>query len=250
MITTKTEREIEIMKEGGNILKETLSMIKGKVKPGAKTEDIDTSVYNFIKEHNAEPSFLGYHNFPKSTCISINEEVVHGIPGNRELREGDIVSVDIGVFYKGFHTDAAITLPVGNVTKEDHHLINTAKESLLNGLKKIKEGNKIGDIASAIQKTAEDKNYSVVRDCTGHGIGKNLHEEPSVPNFGKADDGPILRSGYTLAVEPMVNAGSSEVLTLEDGWTIVTKDRKKSAHFEFTVLVSKEGYENLTPIAI
>lgn len=249
MITIKTKEEIEIMKESGKILKEIFENLKEKVKPGVKTEELDEAAYNIMLKRNAEPSFLGYHKFPKSICTSINEEVVHGIPGSRQLKEGDILSIDVGVFYEGFHTDAALTLPIGKITDEDRKLVDTAKESLFVGLKQVKEGNRVGDIASSIQRKVEKEGFSVVRDCTGHGIGRELHEDPSVPNFGEANSGPVFKEGYTLAIEPMVNAGGYQVETLDDDWTIVTRDKKKSAHFEFTILVLNGGFENLTPIA-
>lgn len=250
MIKIKKEREIEILKEGGLILKKIIEKLRDSVKPGIKTKELDDKAYKMIIENNAKPSFLNYQGYPKSICTSINEEVVHGIPGERALKEGDIVGIDLGVFYKGYHTDAAVTVPVGKISEEDSNLIKETKKSLYRGLNKVKEGNKIGDIASAIQSYVEANNYSVVRDCTGHGIGADLHEDPSVPNYGKAGQGIILKEGMVLAIEPMVNLGSYEIITLEDGWTIVTSDGKKSAHFEFTIKVTKNGYENLTPINI
>ena len=238
------------MREGGEILKKVMDALKEEVKPGISTEYLDELASQLIKKYDANPSFLNYQGYPKSICTSINNEVVHGIPSsNRILKEGDILSLDIGIFYKGYHTDAALTLPVGNISEENRKLINIAKNSLLSGLKKVKEGNRIGDISYEIQKSVEEKGYSVVKSCTGHGIGRDLHEDPAIPNFGKADYGPYLKEGMTLAIEPMVNEGDFQVQTDDDGWTIRTCDGKNSAHFEFTVLVLRKGYENLTPIS-
>ncbi|OIP23023.1 type I methionyl aminopeptidase [bacterium CG_4_10_14_0_2_um_filter_33_32] len=250
MINIKDQKQIKIMREGGEILKKVMDALKEEVKPGISTEYLDELASQLIKKYDANPSFLNYQGYPKSICTSINNEVVHGIPSsNRILKEGDILSLDIGIFYKGYHTDAALTLPVGNISEENRKLINIAKNSLLSGLKKVKEGNRIGDISYEIQKSVEEKGYSVVKSCTGHGIGRDLHEDPAIPNFGKADYGPYLKEGMTLAIEPMVNEGDFQVQTDDDGWTIRTCDGKNSAHFEFTVLVLRKGYENLTPIS-
>lgn len=250
MITKKSEEEIKIMREGGIILKNIIRTLKRKIKPGVSTEELNQLALELIKKYKAKPSFLGYNNFPKVICTSINEEVVHGVPGQRKLKRGDIVGLDVGILYKGMHTDAAVTYPVGEVSKEDKKLIDVTKKSLFLGLRQIREGKRIGDMSSTIQKFVEREGFSVVRACTGHGIGKDLHEDPSVPNFGEPKSGSILKEGYTLAIEPMVNAGDFKVKTLDDGWTITTCDGKKSSHFEFTVLVKKRGYENLTPIDI
>jgi len=250
MINIKDQKQIKIMREGGEILKKVMDALKEEVKPGISTEYLDELASQLIKKYDANPSFLNYQGYPKSICTSINNEVVHGIPSsNRILKEGDILSLDIGIFYKGYHTDAALTLPVGNISEENRKLINIAKNSLLSGLKKVKEGNIIGNISYENQKSVEKKGYSVVKSCTGHGIGRDLHEDPAIPNFGKADYGPYLKEGMTLAIEPMVNEGDFQVQTDDDGWTIRTCDGKNSAHFEFTVLVLRKGYENLTPIS-
>ncbi len=247
-MTQKTKEEIKIMKEGGKILARVMESLRKTIKPGVTTGKLDELAEALILKYNAKPSFLGYHGFPKSICASINEEVVHGIPSDKELKEGDIVSLDVGIFYKGFHTDAAATFPVGKISKNDKKLIDVTKKSLLLGLKEIKDGKRVGDISFSVQKAIEKQGFSVVKDCTGHGIGKNLHEDPPIPNFGKRGEGPVLKEGYTLAIEPMANAGDFLVKTAEDGWTIKTLDGKKSAHFELTVLVKKRGYENLVPI--
>jgi len=247
-MTIKTQEEIKIMREGGRILVRVMEELKKAIKPGITTGELDKLAEELILKYEAKPSFLDYHGFPKTICTSINEEVVHGIPGLKKLKEGDIVSVDIGIFYKGFHTDAAATFPVGKISKDDERLIDVTKKSLFSGLKEIKEGKKIGDISSAIQQFIEKQGLSVVKDCTGHGIGRHLHEDPSVPNFGNPQEGPVLKEGATLAIEPMVNAGDFKVKTLDDDWTISTLDGEKSAHFELTVLVLSKGYENLTPL--
>lgn len=250
MIPVKNQKEIKIMREGGKILAEIFETLKNNVKPDVRTEELDTLAHNLILKNNAQPSFLGYNNYPKSICTSINSEVVHGIPNSRKLKEGDILSLDIGVLYNGFHVDAAMTLPIGHISEEDKRLIESARKSLFVGLGAIKSRARIGDISEAIQKSIESDKFSVVRDCTGHGVGKSLHEEPSIPNFGDKNTGPFLSEGNTIALEPMVNVGTFEVRTLDDSWTIRTSDGKKSAHFELTVLVLKNSYENLTPIEI
>lgn len=250
MITIKNKKEIKIMKEGGQILKKVFEILEEEVKPGISTEHLNNMAERIIFENNAKPSFLGYQGFPKSICTSINEEVVHGIPDLKKLKEGDIVGLDIGVLYKGLHTDAALTLPVGKISKKDEELIGATKKSLLEGLKQIKAGRRIGDLSSVIQKVIEKEGFSVVRECTGHGVGRSLHEDPSIPNYGDPGTGLILEEGLTLAIEPMANIGDFKVETLDDGWTIKTIDNQKSAHFEFTVLVLKKGFENLTPIEI
>jgi len=250
MIDVKSKEDIEAMREGGSILGRVMEALKIEVKPGVSTGELDNLAKNLILKNNAQSSFLGYNGYPKSICTSINEEVVHGIPSSRKLKEGDILSLDAGIFYKGFHTDVALTLPVGEISPEDKKLVDSAKKGLFAGLKKVKEGIRIGDISSAIQKSIENDGFSVIRDCTGHGIGKELHEEPSVPNYGEPGTGEILKEGNTIAIEPMACFGNFPVKTQEDGWTIVTSDGKKSAHFEFTILVRNNDYENLTPVEI
>lgn len=236
-----------LAKQCGAILSEVLKTLKTKVRPGITTSYLDEIAFSIIDKNNAKPSFLGYEGFPKTICTSINEEVVHGIPSKRVLQNGDIIGIDAGVFYKGYHTDAAITLPVGSVSKKDAKLISTTKESLKIGLKEVKDGARIGNIGSAIQKIAEINGFSVVRDLTGHGIGKSLHEDPSIPNFGDKNTGEFIHEGQLLAIEPMLNSGDFKIKLLEDGWTFSTIDRMKSAHFETTVLVTKNGYENIVP---
>lgn len=247
-MSVKNQEEIGKMRLGGKILVEVLAEIVEKVKPGITTQELNDYAERKIKKKNAQPSFLEYQGFPKSICTSINEEIVHGIPSDRRLEEGDILSIDLGIFYQGFHTDAALTVPVGRVSEKDALLIKTTRESLINGLSEIKDGVSLGSLGYRIQKTAEDKGFSVVRDLTGHAVGRELHEDPSIPNFGDLGSGQLIGKGETLAIEPMLNQGEWKTKTKEDGWTVITIDGKKSAHFESTVLVTEKGCENLTPI--
>lgn len=232
------------MKEAGHLNYLCHKMIEGEIKPGITTAYLDDLAYNFIKSHNAEPSFKDYNGFPGSICTSVNEEVVHGIPSNRVLKEGDIISVDIGVYYKGYHSDAARTYPVGEISSEKSNLLRNTEEALMRGLNEIKNGVRLGNVCSAIEKHAKKSNLSVIRELVGHGVGKNLHEDPDVPNYG--DSPVILKTGMVIAVEPMLNLGTREIYQLDDDWTIVTEDNKPSAHFEHTVLVTDNGYEILT----
>lgn len=248
MIYLKSAREIDFMRVAGRIVAETLLKIEEHVKPGVTTSHIDKIAEDYIVSCGAHPSFKGLYGFPATICASVNEEVVHGIPGNRVLKEGDIISVDIGACYKGFHGDAARTFPVGKVSDEDMKLIEVTKNSFYEGLKVALPGNRIGDIAHTIQTYVESFNYGVVRDYVGHGIGKEMHEEPPVPNYGKAGKGVKLVKGMALAIEPMVNAGSYAVKELNDGWTVVTYDGEKSAHYENTIVITEDGHEILTVI--
>ena len=247
MIVVKTSREILIMKEAGRISSSALKLAGEAVEPGISTFEIDMLVKKYIESQGASPSFLGYNGFPASTCISLNSTVIHGIPSkNCIIRQGDIVSIDIGACFNGFHGDNAWTFPCGDISKEARNLLDATKESLYKGIKMAKAGNRIGDISNAIQKYAESRSYSVVRQFVGHGVGASLHEDPSVPNFGSAGRGPRLCAGMTIAIEPMVNVGSSEVKILEDDWTTVTVDGKLSAHFEHSVVITKDGPVILT----
>lgn len=246
MISIKSEREIELLKIAGDIVGQTHNYLKQFVKPGITTKELDELAYNFILEHDATPSFKGYDGFPASICASINDEVVHGIPGNRVLREGDIISLDIGACYKGYHGDSAWTYPVGRISKNRENLLKWTEESLFEGLKAIKNGARIGDIGYNIESYARKHNLGVVKELVGHGVGTDVHEEPDVPNYGKKNTGIVLKSGMVIAVEPMLNLGSADVCMLDDGWTIVTDDGKPSAHFEHTVLVTDDGYLILT----
>lgn len=244
MIYLKSESEIDKMREAALLVSRTLAEVAKEIKPGVETGLLDRTAEDFIKKHNARPAFKGYggkHNpFPATLCISVNEEVVHGIPGKRKLQEGDIVSVDCGVEKNGYFGDHAYTFMVGDCDEKTRQLLKVTLESLYKGIEKSIHGNKMGDIGSAIQNHCEKNGFGVVRDLVGHGIGKNMHEDPSVPNYGKAGKGERLRSGMTLAIEPMITAGTFKVTTLKDGWTIITRDGSNAAHFEHDVVV-REG---------
>ena len=246
MIHYKTEEEVEIIKEGAEILGRAHGEVAKFVKPGIKTLDLDKLAEEFIRDHGAVPSFKNYNGFPGSLCISVNENVVHGFPGKYELREGDIISIDCGVYFKGYHSDSAYTYPVGEVSEEVIQLLKVTKESLYKGIESAVIGNRIGDIANAIQRHVEQYNYGVVRELVGHGVGKNLHESPEVPNYGKRGKGPLLKEGLVIAIEPMINLGTKNVVQESDGWTIRTSDRQPSAHFEHMVAVFKDRTEVLT----
>ena len=248
-VTIKTPREIELMREAGRILAEVHNELGKIIKPGISTLEIDKVGEKLIRSFGCEPSFLNYNGYPASICVSVNEEVVHGIPSaKRILKEGDIVSLDAGVIYKGYHSDAARTHAVGNVSAEAAKLIEVTKQSFFEGIKFAKPGNHLHDISNAIGKYAESFGYGVVRDLVGHGIGSHLHEDPPIPNYGEPGHGPILREGMTLAIEPMVLQGNKECYILNDGWTVKTRDGKLASHHENTIVVTKEGYEILTKL--
>ena len=246
MIIIKSSNEIQGIKDASKILTETFEYIKDIIKEGMRTKELDSKIDHFIKKKKASPAFKGYRGFPASSCISINEVVIHGIPGEQRIKEGDLVGIDIGVQYQGFFSDAAYTFGIGNLTEEDNKLIETTKKALYNAIGQIKNNNRVGDISHVVQETAENAGFNVVRDFVGHGVGKKLHEDPPVPNFGKSGIGPRLKNGMTIAVEPMINAGSYEVTLSDDGWTVKTRDGKTSAHFEHTILVADEQAEVLT----
>ena len=248
MIIIKNHDEIALMKKAGRIVGETLLLLEKEVKPGVTTADLDRMAEEFITKHGAKPSFKGLYGFPSSLCISVNEQVIHGFPGAYVLKEGDIVSIDCGAFFNGFHGDAARTFPVGNISVDAQKLIDITRESFFEGIKFAKEGNKLTDISYGIQSYVEAAGFSVVRDFVGHGIGRKVHEDPNVPNFGKSGRGPKLLEGMVLAIEPMVNAGTYKVKTLKDGWTVVTADSSLSAHYENTVAILSDGPEILTLI--
>lgn len=242
MVVLKTRREIELMREAGKISAMALKVAGEAVKPGVSTLEIDTVARKYIESQGAVPNFLGLYGFPATACISINNEVIHGIPSkDRILKEGDIVSIDLGARKNGYNGDNAATFAVGNVSDEAQRLIDTTREALYVGLKQAVPGNRIGDIGHAVQVYCEERGYGVVRDFVGHGIGKELHEDPSVPNYGSPGRGVRLLPGMTIAVEPMINQGTWEVDQLSDGWTVVTKDGKLAAHFEHTVAITKDG---------
>ncbi len=249
MISRKSKREIDLMKEAGRIVAVAHKAVKDMVKPGLTTADIDQLVEKIVRDHDAIPSFKGYGGFPGSACTSINEEVVHGIPSKKRfLKEGDIVKVDIGADYKGYHGDSAWTYPVGKISNEARDLLEATEGSLFAGLNEIKAGKRLSDISHAVQAYAESKGYSVVREFVGHGVGRKLHEDPQIPNYGPAGKGPVLKPGMTLAIEPMINIGKKDVQVQSDEWTAVTQDGSLSAHFEHTILVTEESYLILTAL--
>lgn len=246
MIILKSNREIDLMREAGRIVALALEKMRTSVKPGITTADLDRIAEEVITENGARPLFKGYGGFPASICTSVNEEVVHGIPSLRLLNSGDIISIDIGAEKNGYCGDAAVTLPVGEVSEEALNLLQVTKTALEKGIEKACPGNRLSDISHAVQSYAESHGFSVVREYVGHGIGTKMHEDPKVPNFGPPGRGPRLETGMVLAIEPMVNQGTYQVEVLQDGWTVVTRDRKLSAHFEHTVAVTDNGPEILT----
>ena len=246
MISIKSDYEISLMRKAGNIVYRTHKYLEPYVKPGITTKELDKLAYDFIISQDATPSFLNYEGFPASICTSINEEVVHGIPSNRKLKNGDIIGIDIGANYKGYHGDSAWSYKVGSVSKEKEYLLEHTEKALFEGLNQIKPGNHIGDISNAIETYANEHKLGVVRELVGHGVGNHLHEEPDVPNYGKKGTGPVLKEGMTIAVEPMLNLGTHKIYILDDDWTIITRDGKPSAHFEHSVVVTKDGYRILT----
>jgi methionyl aminopeptidase len=248
MIICKTQREIEIMREAGRIVALTHQELKKHIKPGITTKELDEIAEATIRSYDAIPSFKGYNGFPGSVCASINEELVHGIPGSRVLKDGDIISIDIGAKYNGYHGDSAWSFPVGNISSDAQKLLDVTENSLFEGLKLAKPGNRLLDISHAIQKYVEDNGYSIVEEYVGHGVGQNLHEDPPIPNYGQPNRGPLLKKGMTLAIEPMVNQGKRYVRTLPDNWTVVTADKKLCAHFEHTIVIIDNGYEILTQV--
>ncbi|UOQ44597.1 type I methionyl aminopeptidase [Halobacillus salinarum] len=246
MINIKTPRELEIMREAGKIVALTHQELKRYIQPGVTTGELDEIAEQFIRSKDAIPSFKGYNGFRGSICASVNEELVHGIPGNRKLNEGDIISIDIGAKYQGYHGDSAWTYPVGITDETTDKLLEVTEESLYKGLAEAKPGERLSNISHAIQTYVEEQGFSIVREYVGHGVGKELHEAPQIPHYGPPDKGPRLKPGMVLAIEPMVNAGSRYVKTLADRWTVVTQDGKMCAHFEHTIAITEEGYEILT----
>lgn len=249
MISIKSEREIELMKVAGRIVGLAHQEVAKHIKPGITTLEIDRIVEEVVRDNDAIPSFKGYGGFPGSACTSVNEQVVHGIPSRKvKLKDGDIISVDIGAQYKGYHGDSAWTYQVGEISDEKKQLMEVTKQSLFEGLKYAKAGNHLSDISHAIQVYAESFGYGVVRDFVGHGLGKQLHEDPQIPNYGLPGKGPILKAGMTVAIEPMINMGRKEVKVLRDNWTTVTIDKKPSAHYEHSILITEDGYVILTTV--
>ncbi|APH06643.1 type I methionyl aminopeptidase [Bacillus weihaiensis] len=246
MIICKTQRELDIMREAGRIVALTHQELKKHIKPGITTKELDVIAEKFIRSHDAIPSFKGYNGFRGSICASVNEELVHGIPGDRVLNEGDIISIDIGAKYNGYHGDSAWTYAVGEISEETQKLLEVTEASLFKGLEEAKPGDRLSNISHAIQTYVEEHGFSVVREYVGHGVGQELHEDPQIPHYGPPNKGPRLKPGMVLAIEPMVNAGTRYVKTLADDWTVVTVDGKMCAHFEHTIAITETGYEILT----
>lgn len=245
-INIKTPEELKVLGEAGKILASIISEVKCSLKSGITTKEIDQKAEVIIAAHNVTPAFKGYRGFPGCVCLSVNEEIVHGIPGERILIDGDIVSLDVGIIYKDYYSDTAVTVGIGSVKQELQKLLDVTLESLGKGIEQAGIGKHLSDISHAIQKHAEANHFSIVREFVGHGIGKNLHEDPEIPNFGPPHQGPILKEGMVFAIEPMVNLGGSATKILDDGWTVVTEDGKPSAHFEHTLIIRKNGPEILT----
>ncbi|MCS6990852.1 MAG: type I methionyl aminopeptidase [Chitinophagales bacterium] len=246
MIYYKTADEIEAIRKACHLVSRTLGAVAQHIRPGVRTRDLDRVAYAFIHDLGGKPAFLGYKGFPASICTSVNDAVVHGIPGDYELKEGDIVSVDCGVVYEGFYGDSAYTFAVGQIDEEKSQLLRVTYQALLRGIEQARPGKRIGDISHAIQRYVEQRGFSVVRELVGHGIGRSLHEDPEVPNYGKRGNGLRLLKGLVIAIEPMINAGRREVYTDRDQWTVRTRDGKPSAHFEHTIAIADQGPEVLT----
>lgn len=246
MINIKNEEEIKKLKIAGEIVGKTHKYLQQYLKPGITTKELDVLAYEFILEQGCTPSFKGLYGFPGSICISINDEVVHGIPGKRKLKNGDIIKLDIGACYQGYHGDSAWSYIVGDGNEKDIKLLEHTKEALMAGISQIHDGCHVGDISHAVEKVAHKYNLGVVKELVGHGVGSEVHEDPDIPNYGKKGKGPVLKEGMVIAVEPMLNKGVADIYMLDDNWTIITADGENSAHFEHTVLVTKDGYEILT----
>lgn len=247
MITIKSDKEIELMRKAGYLVSMTHKYLKPYIKPGITTLELDKLAEAFIRSNGGIPTCKGYQGFPNSLCISVNDEVVHGIPGKRKLKNGDIVTIDMVISYHGYQGDAAWTYAVGTIDTKKKYLMEHTEASLYEGIKQVKPGNRIGDISNAIEEYATKHKLGIVKELVGHGIGKDMHEDPDIPNYGKKNKGPRLKKGMVICIEPMLNLGSASVGILDDGWTIVTEDGSPSAHFEHTVLVTEDGYEILTP---
>ena len=246
MISIKSDREIELMKEAGRLVGETHKYLKQFIKEGITTIELDKLAEDFIRKNGGIPTEKGYEGYPSSICASVNDEVVHGIPGKRKLKNGDIITIDMVISYKGYQADSAWTYAVGEISKEKKYLMEHTEKALYEGLKQVKPGNRLGDVSHAIQEYAESHNLSVVRELSGHGIGTEMHEDPDIPNYGKKGTGILLKKGMTLAIEPMLNLGKRDIAILNDDWTIVTLDGSDSAHYEHTVVVTSDGCEIIT----
>ena len=250
MITLKSSHEIDLMRRSGKITAAARALAGEMVKPGVTTQEINDAVERFIRQQGAVPSFLHYNGYPARVCISVNDEIIHGIPGKRVLREGDIVSVDVGAYIGGFHGDCAATFPCGRISPEAQRLIDVTRQSFFEGIRLAREGQRLQDISAAVQTYVEQNGFSVVREYVGHGVGAKMHESPEIPNYGRPGHGPRLLRGMTLAIEPMVNAGSAAITQLSDGWTVKTADGKWAAHYENTILITDGAPEILTAPAI
>lgn len=244
----KSPQEIANMRISGQMLAKVLDVLKKSIKPGMTTQDLDDIARDELKKLGGEAPFLGYQGFPSTLCVSVNEEVVHGMPGDRLIKDGDIVGLDFGVNYKGMITDSAVTVGVGTVDPESQQLMEITKKSMMAGIKAVKAGARVGDIAAAVEAVLKPAGYGIVEDLAGHGVGDSLHEEPWIPNFGKAGKGPLLEAGMTIAIEPMATLGTKKVRIARDGWTVYTKDHSRAAHFEHTVLVTEKGHEIMTVV--
>ena len=247
MITIKSKREIDLMREAGLMVSKTHRYLKNYIKPGITTKELDRLAEEYIVSMGGVPSCKGYEGFPATLCTSINDEVVHGIPSNRKLKKGDIITIDMVIGYKGYQGDAAWTYAVGDISEEKEYLMHHTEKALYEGIKQVKPGNRIGDISNAVETYATKYKLGVVKELVGHGIGKDMHEDPDVPNYGKPGRGPVLKEGMVICIEPMLNLGTADVGILDDDWTIVTEDGLPAAHYEHTILVTKDGYEILTP---
>ncbi|MEI8012037.1 MAG: type I methionyl aminopeptidase [Candidatus Omnitrophota bacterium] len=245
-IRIKNEEELLTLREAGVILARILEYTKRSLKPGITTREIDLIVESLIKQENVLPAFKGYRGFPACSCISINEEIVHGIPGERVVKNGDIVSIDVGIIYRSYYSDMAVTIAAGELSASSQKLLDVTRQALYKGISQARVGGRLGDISHAIQTYAESKGFSVVRDFVGHGIGQKLHEDPEIPNYGHAKTGPVLKTGMVFAIEPMLNMGGYKTKTLKDGWTVITADHKPSAHFEHTIAITEQGPVILT----
>ena len=248
MITIRTAHEVALLREAGRVVAKTHEYLKQFIKPGITTKEIDRLGEAFIRSCGATPSFKGYGGFPNAICTSVNDVVIHGIPSNYKLKEGDIITLDIGACLQGYHGDSAWTYKVGKVSKEADYIMDVTENALYAGLAQAKPGNRIGDISAAIQAYVLEHNCTYTREYTGHGVGTDVHEDPAVPNYGKAGHGPLLKEGMVIAIEPMVHLGGFEVYTLDDDWGVVTKDHSLSAHFEHTIAITKDGYEIMTTL--
>ena len=250
MIYLKTNEEIELLRENNILVSQALAEVAKHIKPGVTTKELDRIAEDFIRSHGAIPSFLGYEGYPASACISVNEQVVHGIPSDYVIKEGDIVSVDLGTFMKGFNGDSAYTFAVGEISDDVRRLLEVTKEALYKGTAQAKAGNRVGDISAAVQEYAESFGFGVVRELEGHGLGRKMHEAPGIPNYGLRGRGPLLKEGMVICIEPMITMGNRAIVFERDGWTVRTRDRKPAAHFEFVVAIRKDGPDVLTDFGI